>query len=48
MLAKFENIKTLPFGDIWNHFCEVNNVPCDQEWFDIVRTYERDVLSKRC
>lgn len=48
MLAKFENIKTLPFGDIWNHFCEVNNVPCDQAWFDIVRNYERNVLSKRC
>ena len=48
LLADFENFKTLPFGDIWAHFCEVNNVPSDQEWFAIVREYERDVLSKRC
>lgn len=48
LLADFENFKTLPFGDIWAHFCEVNNVPGDQEWFAIVREYERDVLSKRC
>ncbi len=48
LLADFENFKTLPFGDIWAHFCEVNNVPGDQKWFAIVREYERDVLSKRC
>ena len=48
LLADFENFKTLPFGDIWAHFCEVNNVLGDQEWFAIVREYERDVLSKRC
>lgn len=48
LLADFENFKTLPFGDIWAHFCEVNNVPGDQDWFAIVREYERDVLSKRC
>ena len=48
VLVGLENIKTLPFGDIWAHFCELNNVPCDQEWFAIVRQYERDVLSQRC
>ncbi len=48
VLVGLENIKTLPFGDIWAHFCELNNVPNDQEWFAIVRQYERDVLSQRC
>lgn len=48
VLVGLENIKTLPFGDIWAYFCELNNVPNDQEWFAIVRQYERDVLSQRC
>lgn len=42
-----EELKTLPFGDIWEHYCEVQGVPATQAWFDEVRRYEREVLSKR-
>ncbi|HAN43986.1 MAG TPA: L-rhamnose isomerase [Ruminococcaceae bacterium] len=45
MLA--EEIKTLPFGDIWEHYCEQQNVPSNEEWFGEVMKYESEVLSKR-
>ena len=47
LLATLEEIKTLPFGDIWNHFCEINNVPVGKDWFNVVKDYEKDVLLKR-
>ena len=42
-----EELKTLPFGDVWAEFCKRHNAPLDGEWFQIVKDYERDVLSKR-
>lgn len=47
LLATLEEIKTLPFGDIWDHFCEINNVPVGKDWFNVVKDYEKDVLLKR-
>lgn len=47
LLATFEEIKTLPFGDVWEHFCEINNVPVGKDWFKVVKDYEKDVLLKR-
>ncbi len=42
-----EDIKTLPFGDVWNYFCSVNNVAADLEWYGEIQKYEDDVLTKR-
>lgn len=42
-----EELKTYPFGDVWDYFCEVNNVPVREDWFKDVQQYEREVLSKR-
>ena len=47
LLATMEELKTLPFGDIWDHFCEMMNVPVGKDWFKIVKEYEKDVLLKR-
>lgn len=47
LLATLEEIKTLPFGDVWNHFCEISNVPVGKDWFKVVKDYEKDVLLKR-
>ena len=47
LLVDFEEYKTLPFGDVWDHFCEINNVPVGKAWFDEVKKYEKDVLLKR-
>jgi L-rhamnose isomerase len=46
-LALCEELKSLPFGAVWDHFCETNNAPVGTTMLDAVKTYERDVLSKR-
>lgn len=46
-LALLEEMKTQPFGDIWDHYCRLSGVPTDRELFDRVSSYERNVLSKR-
>ena len=47
LMAITEEIKTLPFGDIWQHYCESEGVIADESWFDEVEKYEKEVLSKR-
>lgn len=42
-----EELKTYPFGDVWDYFCAVNQVPVREQWFEHVQAYERDVLSLR-
>ena len=42
-----EELKTMPFGEIWNEYCRVCGAPADGEWFTTVKEYEREVLSKR-
>lgn len=42
-----EELKTYPFGDIWEYYCNTQNVPSDSSWFDEVLKYESEVLSKR-
>ena len=46
-LAILEEIKTLPFGAVWDYYCEQHNVPVGLAWLDDVKQYENDVLSKR-
>ncbi len=40
-----EEVKTLPFGDVWNYFCEECGIPAD--WFAEIEKYEKEVLAKR-
>ncbi|MEK7994643.1 MAG: L-rhamnose isomerase [Planctomycetota bacterium] len=46
-LAMQEEIKTLPFGAVWDYYCLKSNVPVAEGWLDEVRAYEKSVLSKR-
>ncbi|WP_315073606.1 L-rhamnose isomerase [uncultured Clostridium sp.] len=46
-LALMEEFKTYPMGDIWNYYCEKNNVPVAENWLKEVKVYEEKVLSKR-
>jgi L-rhamnose isomerase len=46
-LALMEELKTYPLGDIWNYFCEINNVPVREDWIEVVKQYEEEELSKR-
>ena len=42
-----EGLKTMPFGDVWAKYCETCGVAGDESWFEDVKKYEADVLSKR-
>ncbi len=46
-LALLEELKTLPFGAVWDAYCLQNAVPVGGAWLAEVRTYERNVLSQR-
>ncbi len=46
-LAMLEEIKTLPFGAVWDYYCMKSNVPAAEGWLAEVKAYEKSVLSKR-
>ncbi len=42
-----EELKTLPFGEVWAEYCRQCGVPADRSWFEEIERYESEVLSKR-
>lgn len=40
-----EEIKTLPFGAVWEEYLKRENIPAN--WFEEIESYEKNVLSKR-
>ncbi|MDR1135849.1 MAG: L-rhamnose isomerase [Clostridiales Family XIII bacterium] len=46
-LALTDELKSLPFGAVWNHYCDTENVPAGMDWLSEVRRYEKEVLSGR-
>jgi L-rhamnose isomerase len=46
-LALQEEIKTLPFGAVWDYYCQSKNVPVGEDWLKEVKRYEKEVLSRR-
>ena len=46
-LALQEEIKGLPWGAVWDHYCASANVAVGRQWLDEVRAYESSVLSVR-
>ena len=47
LMVMQEELKTMPFGDIWDEYCRACGKPLDGEWYPLCEAYERDVLSKR-
>ena len=47
LLALQEELKTLPFSDVWAAFCEAEGVPAGYEWMDEVKAYEQKILEER-
>ena len=47
MLAVSEELKTLPFGEVWNEYCARCGAPVGMDWLAEVDKYEAEVLSKR-
>jgi len=46
-LAQLEELKSLPWAAVWDHYCLRESVPVGNAWLDEVRRYEQAVLSKR-
>jgi len=46
-LALMEEAKTLPFGAVWDFYCETKGVPAGEQWLAEVKRYEKNVLVKR-
>jgi L-rhamnose isomerase len=46
-LALLEEQKTMPFGAVWDYYCETQGVPGGNAWLARVKNYEREVLVKR-
>jgi len=46
-LALLEELKTMPFGAVWDYYCMKNDVPIGEAWMEKVQEYEEKVLSKR-
>ncbi|MFD0894639.1 L-rhamnose isomerase [Luteolibacter ambystomatis] len=46
-LALLEEIRTLPFGAVWEEFCTRQSTPTGFSWMGEVKQYESDVTSAR-
>jgi L-rhamnose isomerase len=46
-LALMEDAKSMPFGPVWDYYCEKAGAPVGEAWLAEVKTYEKNVLSKR-
>ncbi len=46
-LALLEQLHSMPFGSVWNYYCETMGVPFESAWIGEIRAYERAVLSQR-
>lgn len=47
LMASMEELKTYPFGAVWDYYCQVQNVPQRKIWFKELQRYEKDVQFKR-
>ena len=47
LLVMQEAVKTLPFEAVWNEYCARYGLDGGYGWFDEVKKYEAEVLSKR-
>ena len=47
VLALQEELKTLPWGEVWDEYLKRQGMVNDAKMFEEVREYEKKVLSKR-
>ena len=47
LMVEQEELKTMPFGDVWAEYCRRENAPLDGEWYPMVKEYEETVLANR-
>ena len=46
-LATLEEEKSMPWGAVWDQYCESRGVPVGLAWLDAVKAHEHQVLAHR-
>ena len=46
-LALQEESRSLPFGAVWDYYCDSKSVPIGDAWLPFIKKYEQDVLLAR-
>eukprot|EP01009_Symbiontida_sp_KSa7_P006625 NODE_2979_length_432_cov_536.796345_g2475_i0.p1 GENE.NODE_2979_length_432_cov_536.796345_g2475_i0~~NODE_2979_length_432_cov_536.796345_g2475_i0.p1 ORF type:complete len:71 (-),score=9.73 NODE_2979_length_432_cov_536.796345_g2475_i0:83-295(-) len=46
-LALMEEMKSMPFGAVWDKLCAQAGVPVGVEWISVMEQYEETVLKAR-
>ena len=46
-LALMEELKTKPFGAVWDYYCLLENVPVGENYIHEIQKYENEVLVSR-
>lgn len=46
-MALLEEVKSMPFGAVWDYYCETKGVPTGANYISEIQQYEKEVLSKR-
>jgi L-rhamnose isomerase len=46
-LALLEELKTMPFGAVWDYFCLNMDVPSGESWIEEIEHYDAEVTRKR-
>lgn len=46
-LLLLEELKSLPFGAVWDYYCLKNNVPIGPAWLEEIKRYEAEIQNKR-
>jgi len=46
-LALLEELKGMPFGAVWDYYCQQQNVPVGVSFMDEIHNYEKQVLARR-
>ena len=47
LMVMQEELKTMPFGDVWQEYCRVCGKPEDGAWFAEIEKYEKGILAGR-
>ena len=47
LMVMQEELKTMPFGEIWDEYCRVCGKPLDGQWYSQAEEYEKEVLRHR-
>ena len=47
LMVAQEELKTAPFGEVWDEYCNRCGKPVDGAWFPEIQAYEKEILEAR-